>query len=205
MNATQLQFTKIAFTLALFGVVGAAGSYAQSAPQSGRSILERFMAAQLAPTIAQPAPTPAQPAPTIAQPAPTLAQPAPTMAPPAQPVIDEGVSAPGSLPSPDAIVGQGPQGAVRKAPPIKYDTDRDARRMYASGSVNMIMVTENPADHCVYEIPLCIPACCIGEPTVTSRCGLFGRGIVEYCWPCGFEAIVKFRNIGDIRVDYEGD
>jgi hypothetical protein len=67
------------------------------------------------------------------------------------------------------------------------------------------MVTENPADHCLYEIPLCIPACVTGEPSVSSHCGLFGRGVVEYCWPCGFEVIVKFRNIGDIRVDYEGD
>jgi hypothetical protein len=38
-----------------------------------------------------------------------------------------------------------------------------------------------------------------------SYCGLGGRGVVEYCWPCGFEVKVRFRNIGDIRVDYEGD
>jgi hypothetical protein len=67
------------------------------------------------------------------------------------------------------------------------------------------MVTKNPADCCLYEIPLCVPACCEGEPTVTSGCGLLGRGVVEYCWPCGFSATVKFRHVlGDVKVDYDG-
>ena len=97
---------------------------------------------------------------------------------------------------------------VRPTPPIEYDTDGDARRMYRhSGEVELIMVTQDPADGCFYEIPLCIPACCTGEPIMSSGRGIFGRGVVEYCWPsCGFRAIVKFRHIlGDVRVDYEGD
>ena len=96
---------------------------------------------------------------------------------------------------------------VRPAPRIKYDTDRDARRMYrASGEINIVMVTQNPADGCYYEIPLCIPACCVGEPSISGGRGLLGRGVVEYCWPCGFRAEVKFRHIlGDVKVDYEGD
>lgn len=96
---------------------------------------------------------------------------------------------------------------VRRPPHIVYDTDRDARRMAACfGSVNLVMVTQNPADGCLYEIPLCIPACCTGAPSVSNRCGIFGRGVVAYCWPCGFEAIVKFREVlGDVCVDYEGD
>jgi hypothetical protein len=97
---------------------------------------------------------------------------------------------------------------VRPTPPIKYDTDSDARRMYRhTGEINLIMVTQNPADGCYYEIPLCIPGCCVGEPTIDSGHGIFGRGVVEYCWPsCGFRAIVKFRHVlGDVRVDYEGD
>jgi hypothetical protein len=98
---------------------------------------------------------------------------------------------------------------VKPTPPIVYDTDRDARRMYrSSGEVEVVMVTQNPADGCFYEIPLCIPGCCVGEPTVSSGRGIFGRGVVEYCWPsCGFRAIVKFRQIVhcDVKVDYEGD
>jgi hypothetical protein len=97
---------------------------------------------------------------------------------------------------------------VRPTPPIVYDADRDARRMYRSGEIEMVMVTCNPADGCYYEIPLCIPACCTDEPIVSSGRGLLGRGVVEYCWPsCGFRAIVKFRQIVrcDVKVEYEGD
>jgi hypothetical protein len=76
-----------------------------------------------------------------------------------------------------------------------------------TGQIELVMVTQNPADGCYYEIPLCIPSCCVGEPTMSAGHGIFGRGVVEYCWPsCGFRAIVKFRHVlGDVRVDYEGD
>jgi hypothetical protein len=96
---------------------------------------------------------------------------------------------------------------VRPTPPIVYDTDHDARKMYrATGEIRLVMVTQNPADGCYYEIPLCIPGCCVGDPIVKGGRGIFGRGVTEYCWPCGFRAIVKFRQIlGDVRVDYEGD
>jgi hypothetical protein len=111
------------------------------------------------------------------------------------------------MPAPEAV--EVSEVEVRPTPPIVYDTDRDARRMYrSSGEVELVMVTQNPADGCFYEIPLCIPACCVGEPTVNSGRGLLGRGVVEYCWPsCGFRAIVKFRQIVhcDVKVEYEGD
>jgi hypothetical protein len=96
---------------------------------------------------------------------------------------------------------------VRPAPRIKYDTDGDARRMYRrSGEINVVMIAKNPSDGCLYEIPMCIPACCVGEPIVSGGRGIFGRGVVEYRWACGFRAVVKFRQVlGDVRVDYEGD
>jgi hypothetical protein len=96
---------------------------------------------------------------------------------------------------------------VRPTPPIEYDTDGDARDMYrANGQVDLVMITQNPADGCYYEIPLCIPGCCVGEPKVSAGRGIFGRGIVKYCWECGFNAEVKFRQIlGDVKVEYEGD
>src|SRR4051812_36517298 len=70
---------------------------------------------------------------------------------------------------------------VHPAPPIKYDTDHDARKMYRSGQVQLVMVTQDPADGCCYEIPMCIPACCIGEPKISGGKSLLGRGVVEYC------------------------
>jgi len=95
---------------------------------------------------------------------------------------------------------------VKPAPPIDYHADHDARRMYRSGRVNITMVTQDPSDGCYYEIPMCIPACCTGEPRVSGGRGIFGRGIVEYCWPCGFSVKVKFRHIlGNVKVEYEGD
>jgi hypothetical protein len=185
MLVKQICSWRGAVALALAALLGSAALAAQPTSQPSWSMLIPRLIAQVAPIAAptQVQPTPAQPTP---------------MQPTPQPVIDEGVDAPNSLPSPSSAT-------VRRPPHIVYDTDSDARRMYRTGSVNMIMVTENPADHCVYEIPLCIPACVTGTPTVNSYCGLFGRGVVEYCWPNGFEAKVKFRNIGDVRVDYEGD
>lgn len=93
-------------------------------------------------------------------------------------------------------------------PPIKYDTDGDARKLYrSSGKVDIVMLTQNPADGCFYEIPLSIPGCCAGQPLVAGGRGVVtGRGKVEYRWPCGFRAIVKFRQArGDVEVEYEGD
>jgi hypothetical protein len=114
------------------------------------------------------------------------------------------------MPAPEAQPSVGGPPArdpdVRPTPPIEYDTDGDARKMYRTGQVQLVMVTQDPSDGCLYEIPMCIPACCTGEPKVSSGRGLFGRGVVEYCWPCGFRAEVKFRHLlGDVKVEYEGD
>jgi hypothetical protein len=159
---------------------------------------------------------------------PTVTQPRPAQTPQLQPPTNSAVKRPfmqpaqpreparGQLsaqtepmPAPEAQPLAAPPARdpnVHPAPPIKYDTDHDARKMYRSGQVQLVMVTQDPSDGCCYEIPLCIPACCTGEPTVSGGKGLLGRGVVEYCWPCGFRAIVKFRHLrGDVRVDYEGD
>lgn len=114
------------------------------------------------------------------------------------------MDAPGAVLDPDSA----PAFEVHRAPPIEYDTDRDARKMYRkSGEVQVMMIACNPADGCYYEIPMCIPGCCAGEePKVSGGRGLLGRGIVEFCWECGFTAKVKFRHIrGDVKVEYEGD
>src|SRR3954447_5768133 len=95
---------------------------------------------------------------------------------------------------------------VHPTPPIDYDTHRSARRMYRSGQLQLVVVAQDPADGCCYEIPLCIPACCNAAPKVSGVRGIFGRGVVEYCWSCGFRAKGKFRHVlGDVKVEYEGD
>ncbi len=111
---------------------------------------------------------------------------------------------PGAPTTPPAEITSGP--AVHATPPIDYDTHHKARRMYRSGQVQVVMVTQDPADGCCYEIPLCVPACCTGDPVVSGGRGILGRGVVEYCWSCGFKAKVKFRHVlGDVKVDYEVD
>ena len=118
--------------------------------------------------------------------------------PPGAVVVQQGPA----LPAPPITEGLN----VKPAPPIKYDTDHDARKMLRAGKIDLVMITIDPADGCAYEIPMCIPACCVGDPQVKGGVGILGRGKVEYRWPCGFRAIVKFRHIlGDVEVEYEGD
>jgi hypothetical protein len=86
---------------------------------------------------------------------------------------------------------------------IDYDVTRRARKKFAGAEfVELTMITQNPADKCFYEIPMCLPVCCVGEPKVDSYCGLMGRGVVVYCYECGLEIEVKFRLRGDVEVEY---
>lgn len=109
-----------------------------------------------------------------------------------------------ALPAPIGVAPtDGP--VVRQVSSIKYDTDRGARRLFDAGGgvIETVMIAQNPADGCHYEIPLCLPACCIGAPSVECDRGLLGRGVVEYCWPCGLEVKVIFRLRGDVKVEYD--
>jgi hypothetical protein len=59
---------------------------------------------------------------------------------------------------------------------------------------------KNPCTGCEVDVPLCLPACCEGEPTVCCGKGIFCRDTVEYEWCCGFRAKVVFRHCGDLLV-----
>ena len=111
---------------------------------------------------------------------------------------------PNQLPSPSEELAPPADGVtVHPVARIDYDVTHRARRLFGgSPFVELTMVTQNPADGCFYEIPLCLPACCTGEPKVTSYCGLMGRGVVVYCYQCGLEIEVKFRLRGDVEVEY---
>jgi hypothetical protein len=114
-------------------------------------------------------------------------------------------AAPAAVPEELAPPQDGPTDGVivHAIAKIDYDVTRRARRMFAGAPfVELTMITQNPADGCFYEIPMCLPACCTGEPQVNSYCGLFGRGVVKYCYECGLEVEVKFRLRGDVEVEY---
>ena len=51
-----------------------------------------------------------------------------------------------------------------------------------------------------YDIPICLPACCKGEPCVKDRCGTLCKGVVVYKWCCGFKVKVVIKKCGDIVV-----
>lgn len=137
----------------------------------------------------------------VEQPAdqPELIPAVPTMPVPVQKpfLVPDGAAPQEELASPSSAV------TVHPVARIDYDVTHRARKRFGgSPFVQLSMVTQNPADGCLYEIPMCLPACCTGEPKVTSYCGLFGRGVVKYCYECGLEVEVKFRLRGDVEVEY---
>lgn len=62
----------------------------------------------------------------------------------------------------------------------------------------------DPCTGCPIKIPVCLPGCCTGDPCVSGRCTIVGRGLVRFTWCCGFSATVRFSRCGDILVTYRG-
>jgi hypothetical protein len=73
----------------------------------------------------------------------------------------------------------------------------------APPEVKTVLIVKNPQDCCCcVGVPVCLPGCCTGEPCVTSRCGVLGRGVVYYDYSCGVRVTITFRARGDIVVTY---
>jgi hypothetical protein len=71
--------------------------------------------------------------------------------------------------------------------------------------VKTVLKVVNPLTCCAIDVPVCLPACCEGTPTVCSRCGLIlCRSVVTYDWCCGYRVVVRFRPCGDVTVVYRG-
>jgi len=70
--------------------------------------------------------------------------------------------------------------------------------------IQTVLLVKDPVTCCCIEVPICLPPCCTDAPKVCGREGLFGRGIVDYDWCCGFSVKVTFRARGDIVVTYVG-
>jgi hypothetical protein len=67
-----------------------------------------------------------------------------------------------------------------------------------------VLMTKNPCSGCPVEIPLCIPGCTKGEPTVCCDSGIFGRDVIWYEWCNGFKVKVAFTRGGDVIVTTYG-
>lgn len=60
----------------------------------------------------------------------------------------------------------------------------------------------DPCTCCDVMVPVCLPCCCDGAPTVCCRNGLFGRYVVRYDWCCGCSVQVTILRCGDVVVTY---
>jgi hypothetical protein len=73
----------------------------------------------------------------------------------------------------------------------------------APAQIKTVLIVKDPQDCCCcVAVPVCLPGCCTGEPCVTSRCGILGRGIVRYDYDCGVRVTITFRARGDLVVTY---
>lgn len=70
--------------------------------------------------------------------------------------------------------------------------------------VETVLKVKNPCTSCETDVPVCLPACCKGEPKVCCGSGIFGRDVVVYEWCCGFRVKVAFKRTGDLLVSTWG-
>ena len=70
--------------------------------------------------------------------------------------------------------------------------------------VSTALCVKNPCTCCPVVVPVCLPACCCGEPKVSCRPTLLAQGEVTYDWCCGVRVTVRFQKCGDVLVTYRG-
>ena len=73
--------------------------------------------------------------------------------------------------------------------------------------IETVLCVKDPSACCTappVAIPVCLPACCTGQPMISGHVGLCGRGVVRYDYCCGLSIKIVFRNCGDITVTYIG-
>ena len=118
----------------------------------------------------------------------------------------------GSLASPTAALAchhcgkaVGCEPTCSYSPCIKYvETRRYLRCFECSPKAEMVLQVMDPCTCCLVDVPVCIPACCVGAPCVDSKVGRLGNGKIFYTWDCGFEIKVVVTKRGDIAVVYLG-
>ncbi len=69
-------------------------------------------------------------------------------------------------------------------------------------TIKTVLCVQDPCCCADLQVPVCLPCCCEGEPTVCCRNGLFGRTIVRYDWCCGCSVQVTILRCGDLVVTY---
>ena len=90
-------------------------------------------------------------------------------------------------------------------PCIKYvDATRCCKCCDEGAKIQAVLQVKDPCTCCLVDVPVCIPACCTGEPCIDSKCGALGNGKIFYTWPSGYELKVVLNKRGNITVIYLG-
>jgi hypothetical protein len=99
-----------------------------------------------------------------------------------------------------AVVTAAPGSHCCYNPCIDY---RHRGKRFCGPTAQTVLLVKDPTTCCCVEIPVCLPVCCLDDcAKVSSRCGLFGRGIVRHDYCCGVSVVVTFKKNGDIVVTY---
>ncbi|MBM4068760.1 MAG: hypothetical protein FJ271_07425 [Planctomycetes bacterium] len=69
-----------------------------------------------------------------------------------------------------------------------------------AGPQKILLKVTHPCNGCCYDVPVCLPACCVGAPCVTHHRTLIGCGRVVYRWSCGHCVVIRFPRHGGYRV-----
>ena len=70
-------------------------------------------------------------------------------------------------------------------------------------SYETVLLPTNPSTCCPVAVPVCLPGCCQGAPSMSCHSGLF-HSVVRYDWCCGYSVTVRFKHNGDVVVVSRG-
>jgi hypothetical protein len=86
-----------------------------------------------------------------------------------------------------------PQEAAPLAVPVPI---APAPLLIPAGPQKILLKVTHPCNGCCYDVPVCLPACCVGAPCVTHHRTLIGCGRVVYRWSCGHCVVIRFARHG---------
>lgn len=61
---------------------------------------------------------------------------------------------------------------------------------------HIVLQVCHPCTGCTIDVPVCVPACCTGAPTVCFRNTLIGNGKTVFEWCCGYQVVVRYTHCG---------
>ena len=87
---------------------------------------------------------------------------------------------------------------------VRYVQHRPCRTCGCGPSYKTTLAVYDPCSRCMIDVPVCLPGCCTGAPQAGGRGGLFGQGITNFSWCCGYKVRVVVSRHGAVTVHYYG-